>query len=95
MVGYGFMGKMHGHAYRSLNFYYDPAPANVVLAGIATSSEASWKRAMDQWGYEFGTTDFRELCDRPDIDIIDCAVPNFLHRLPARPWRPCAGRRAA
>ena len=80
MVGYGFMGKMHGHAYRSLNFYYDPAPANVVLAGIATSSEASWKRAVEQWGYEFGTTDFRELCARPDIDIIDCSAPNYLHR---------------
>ncbi len=80
MVGHGFMGKMHGHAYRSLGFYYDPAPAKVVLAGVATSSESSWKRAVDEWGYEFGTTDFRELCARPDIDIIDCSVPNYLHR---------------
>jgi len=80
MVGHGFMGKMHGHAYRSLGFYYDPAPAKVVLAGVSTSSETSWKRAVDEWGYEFGTTDFRELCARPDIDIIDCSVPNYLHR---------------
>ncbi len=80
MVGHGFMGKMHGHAYRSLGFYYDPAPAKVVLAGVATQSEASWKRAVDEWGYEFGTTDFRELCARPDIDIIDCCTPNYLHR---------------
>lgn len=80
MVGFGFMGKMHGHAYRSLNFYYDPAPARVVLAGVATNSETSWKRAVDEWGYEFGTTDFRALCARPDIDIIDCSVPNYLHR---------------
>jgi predicted dehydrogenase len=74
------MGKMHGHAYRSLNFYYDPAPAKVVLAGVATGSEASWKKAVEEWGYEFGTTDFRELCARPDIDIIDCCVPNYLHK---------------
>lgn len=80
MVGHGFMGKMHGHAYRSLGFYYDPAPAKVVLAGVATQSEASWKRAVDEWGYEFGTTDFRELCARPDVDIIDCCTPNYLHR---------------
>ncbi len=80
MVGHGFMGKMHGHAYRSLGFYYDPAPAKVVLAGVATQSEASWRRAVDEWGYEFGTTDFRELCARPDIDIIDCCTPNYLHR---------------
>jgi predicted dehydrogenase len=80
MVGHGFMGKMHGHAYRSLGFYYEPAPARVVLAGVATHTEPSWKRAVDEWGYEFGTTDFRELCARDDIDIIDCATPNDLHR---------------
>ena len=79
MVGHGFMGKMHGHAYRSLGFYYDPAPARIVLAGVATEREASWKKAVDEWGYEFGTTDFRELCARPDIDIIYCCTPNSLH----------------
>lgn len=80
MVGHGFMGKMHGHAYRSLGFYYDPAPAKVVLAGVATHREASWQRAVEEWGYEFGTTDYRKLCARPEIDIIDCCVPNYLHR---------------
>ncbi len=79
MVGHGFMGKMHGHAYRSLGFYYEPAPARVVLAGVATNTESSWKRAVDEWGYEFGTTDYRELCARDDIDIIDCATPNNRH----------------
>ena len=80
MVGHGFMGKMHGHAYRSLAFYYDPPPARMVLAGVATQSESSWRRAVDEWGFEFGTTDFRELCARDDIDIIDCCTPNYAHR---------------
>lgn len=80
IVGHGFMGKMHAHAYRSLNFYYDPAPARIELAGVSTQSSASLRRAMDSWGYPFGTTDFRELCARPDIDIIDCCTPNNLHK---------------
>jgi len=80
MVGHGFMGKMHGHAYRSLNFYYDPPPATIVLAGVATRTEASWRRAVDEWGYEFGTAGFRELCARDDIDIIDCCTPNNAHK---------------
>ena len=71
IVGHGFMGKMHAHAYRSLNFYYDPAPARIVLAGVATRTEASWKRAVEEWGFEFGTTDHHELCARDDIDIVD------------------------
>ena len=80
VVGAGFMGKMHGHAYRSLGFYYDPPPARVVLAGVATRTAASWKRAVAEWGYEFGTTDFRQLCARNDIDIIDCCAPNHAHK---------------
>jgi predicted dehydrogenase len=80
VVGHGFMGKMHGHAYRSLGFYYDPPPAKMVLAGVATQTESSWKRAVDEWGYAFGTTDFRALCGRADLDIIDCCAPNHLHK---------------
>jgi predicted dehydrogenase len=74
------MGKVHGHAYRSLGFYYDPPPAKIILAGVATQSEASWRRAVAAWGYEFGTTDFRELCARDDIDLIDCCAPNCAHK---------------
>ncbi|HOZ48422.1 MAG TPA: Gfo/Idh/MocA family oxidoreductase [Candidatus Hydrogenedentes bacterium] len=80
VVGHGFMGKVHGHAYRSLDFYYDPAPVKPILAGVATQTEASWKRAVDTWGYAFGTTDFRALCARDDIDVIDCCAPNYAHK---------------
>ena len=80
MVGHGFMGKVHGHACRSLRFHYDPPPADVRLAGVATAHEATWRSAVEEWGYAFGTCDFRELCARDDIDIIDCCVPNALHR---------------
>lgn len=80
IVGHGFMGKMHAHSYRSLNFYYEPAPAKIELVGVTTQSEASMKGAIEDWGYPFGTTDFRELCARDDIDIINCCTPNYLHK---------------
>lgn len=80
MVGHGFMGKTHGHAYRSLGYYYDPVPARVVLAGVSARTESTRRRALEEWGYEFAVRDFSELCARDDIDIIDCAVPNCLHR---------------
>jgi predicted dehydrogenase len=73
------MGKTHGHAYRSLPYYYDPAPARVVLAGVAAQSEQTRRRAVDEWGYEFSVEDYAQLCARDDIDIIDCAAPNYLH----------------
>lgn len=80
IVGHGFMGKVHGHAYRSLGFYYDPPPARIELAGVATRTEASWRKAVAQWGYEFGTTDVEALCARGDIDVINCCAPNAAHK---------------
>ncbi len=80
IVGHGFMGKTHAHAYRSLGFYYDPPPAKIKLIGVATQSETSKQRAIEEWGYSFGTTDYRELCAHPDIDLINCCAPNDLHK---------------
>lgn len=80
VVGYGFMGKTHAHAYRSLGYYYSPPCARPVLAGLATRSEANRQKAQEEWGYSFLTDDFRELCARPDIDIIHCCTPNYLHK---------------
>jgi len=80
IVGFGFMGKMHAHAYRSLQFYYDSLPARPVIAGVATQSQASLGRALDTWGLPSGTLDFRELCARNDLDIIHCCAPNHLHK---------------
>lgn len=79
IVGAGFMGNMHAHAYRSLGFYYDPPPAQIELAGVSAQSEASVAKAKSRWGVSFGTTDFRELCQRDEIDIIHVCVPNHLH----------------
>ena len=81
MIGHGFMGKTHGHAYRSLRYYYDPPPATVVLAGVATRTEASWRAAVKDWGYQFGTTNPLELCARDDIDIIHIPTPPHWHAL--------------
>ena len=80
VVGYGFMGKMHTYAYRSVPTYYDPPPAGVRLVGVCTSREETAQRAAEHGGYEFGTTDYHELLERDDIQIINCCAPNDMHK---------------
>ena len=80
LVGYGSIGKMHTLAYRMLPMIYDPMPAEVQLVGVATATEASARKGVEQGGFTFGTTDWRELVEREDIDVIDCCTPNHLHR---------------
>lgn len=80
VVGYGFIGKMHTYAYKSIPVYYDPPPADIRLVGVCTSREETAQRAVEHGGYEFGTTDYRELFERDDIQIINCCAPNNLHK---------------
>jgi predicted dehydrogenase len=48
MIGYGFMGKVHTLAYRSIPIMYDPQPLKVRLVGVATAHEEKrWKRGMN------------------------------------------------
>ena len=79
MVGYGFIGKVHAHAYQSLPLFYDPLPARTRLVGVCTTAESSGAKAVDQAGFSFATTNVRDLIERDDIHIIDICAPNDVH----------------
>ncbi len=80
MVGFGFIGKVHAHAFHSLPLFYDPAPARVRLVGVCTSREETANHAQERAGSDFATTRFEDLLACDNIDIIDVATPNHLHR---------------
>lgn len=80
LVGYGFIGKVHTYSYRNIPFYYRDPPCKVKLVGVCTSREETAQEAMEQGGFSFATTDYRELLERDDIQIINCCLPNFLHK---------------
>ena len=80
LVGYGFMGKIHTYAYKSLPMLYEPAPAVPRLIGVADPSDQARQLAVIQGGYEFAVADYRELLGRDDIEIINCCAPNNAHR---------------
>ncbi len=80
IVGYGFIGKVHAFAHRALPFFYDPLPVRTRLVGVCTATQASGEKARAQAGFDFATTDWRELLARDDIQIIHCCTPNDAHR---------------
>ena len=79
IIGYGFIGKVHAFAHRSIPFFYDPAPVAAHLACVATSrAETSWQ-AQEHGGFASSTADWREIIERPDIQIVHICSPNALH----------------
>ncbi len=78
LVGCGFMGRTHSNAWSKVYSFFD-LKYRPVLKAICDVDPAKAQHYADKWGYESVETDFRKLAARPDIDLIDIAVPNNMH----------------
>jgi predicted dehydrogenase len=79
LVGYGFMGRAHANAFRRVGNFFD-LKHQPVLKAVCARDEAKVKAFASRWGFEGYETDWRRLVARPDIDLIDIACPNDMHR---------------
>ncbi|MBU5346772.1 dehydrogenase [Paenibacillus sp. LC231] len=79
MIGYKFMGKAHSNAYRSLPMFFPEAlkPEMVAICGRNVSAVQA---AADQLGWSESVTDWKELVNREDIDLIDINAPSDAHK---------------
>lgn len=79
-VGFGFIGKVHAYGYINLPLFYEPAPVNARITHICTSRPETAEKGKEQIGAEVATTDFREVTENPDVDIVHICSPNDCHR---------------
>jgi predicted dehydrogenase len=79
LVGYGFMGRAHSNAFRKVGNFFD-LPYQPVLQAVCGRDAAKVKAFAAQWGYESHETDWRKLVERADIDLVDIACPNDMHK---------------
>jgi myo-inositol 2-dehydrogenase/D-chiro-inositol 1-dehydrogenase len=79
LIGYGFMGRAHSNAFRKVaNFFdleYEP-----VLKAVCARDAGKVKAFASKWGYESHETDWQKLIERQDIDLVDIACPNDMHK---------------
>ncbi|GAB4107400.1 Gfo/Idh/MocA family oxidoreductase [Micromonospora taraxaci] len=78
MVGYAFMGAAHSQAWRTVNRVFD-LPARARMALICGRDTGKVADAADRLGWEAYTTDWRDLINRDDIDVIDVCTPGDSH----------------
>ncbi len=79
-VGFGFIGKVHALAYRSLPYYYDHPPGEYRFTRVATSRAETAQAAKERFHVDHATTDWREVIDDPAVQIVHVAHPNVYHR---------------
>lgn len=80
IIGLGWMGQVHGRAYRRLFDHYPESPLRPRLLAMADAVEDRARESAELLGYESWTSDWREVIDNPEIEAVSIAAPNYLHR---------------
>lgn len=79
LIGAGFMAKAHSIAYATMSMHFWPTPAQVIRKTICDLTEEGAKIGAQRYGFESYTTNWMDIIDDPDIDIVDIATPNDSH----------------
>lgn len=79
MVGYKFMGKAHSHAYRDVPMFFPEQP-KPLMKMICGRNEKNVRKAAHQFGWEASCTDWRDLVNSPEIDLVDINAPSDAHK---------------
>jgi predicted dehydrogenase len=79
LIGAGFMCKAHSIAYAGMPMFFWPAPGIPVKKTIADITKERAAAAAEQFGFENGTADWKDIINDPEIDIVDICTPNDVH----------------
>lgn len=79
MIGFGFIGRVHAYAYLNLPLFYEELPVRGKITHICTSRPETARRGAAQVGAENAVTDYRQITENPDVDVVHICSPNHLH----------------
>src|SRR5690554_1273385 len=78
MIGYNFMGKAHSNAWRQAPRFFN-LPVDVELHTICGRTRNNVEEAARVYGWSHAATDWRQVVENPEIDIIDVSTPTDSH----------------
>lgn len=78
IVGYGTMGRAHSYGYTAAPLIR-ALPCRPRLRAISGRNRAGVERAAAELGAEWFTTDWRELVESPEVQIVDVCTPPGAH----------------
>lgn len=79
IVGGGFIGKVHAFGYHNLGYYYDPLPLEARVTRVVSRRPETAEKARRVIGAEKAGTDYREITENPEVDIVHICTPNDRH----------------
>ena len=78
MIGQGFMGRAHSNAFLQVNHFFD-TPYSLDLKIICGRDKEKLGEMAKRWGWGASSTQWEDVIERNDIQVVDIATPNHLH----------------
>lgn len=79
VIGMGWMGEVHSRSYKAVPDRFFDAGIQPRLVVCADNVKARAQQAQERFGFERYTTNWRNVIDDPQVEVVDCAAPNALH----------------
>lgn len=79
LIGTGFMGKAHALAYQAAGNVFDDIP-RPMLHAVADLDGARAEGFRNQFGFVKALTEWRELVEDPEIDVVSITTPTLFHK---------------
>ncbi len=79
LVGAGFMGKAHTVAFSNMPKFFWPAPAMPVFKTICDIVPEIAEESKERFSFEKSCTDWRDIVNDPEIDVVSVCTPNNSH----------------
>lgn len=79
LVGTKFMGKAHSNAWVSADRFFD-LPLKIRLHTVCGRDPKATEAFAARWGWENASTNYDELLENDEIDLIDIGTPNNVHK---------------
>ena len=80
VIGMGWMGTTHSRSYRLVNDRFHDSGVRAQLVICADDVAHRAEEARETLGFEMSTTDWHQVVDHPEVQVINIAAPNFLHK---------------
>jgi predicted dehydrogenase len=78
MIGYAFMGAAHSQGWRTAHRFFD-LPVRPEMNLVCGRSESATRDAAEKLGWAAWTTDWRDVLDRDDVQVVDICTPGDTH----------------
>src|SRR4051794_13865787 len=78
MIGYAFMGAAHSQGWRNAHRFFD-LPVRPVANVLCGRTAYAAREAAERLGWGAWTTDWREVLDRDDVQVVDICTPGDSH----------------